>query len=56
MCSREPWHGMFRGYTFPYALCGPQEYTVWISQAGLTSRQGERILKNMGHLDWSIWQ
>jgi trans-aconitate 2-methyltransferase len=39
----------FRGFQFPYHFYGPEEYRVWLAQAGLQCIRAELVQKDMVH-------
>ena len=43
------WKKDFSGFSFPYHFYGPQEYIVWLAEAGLRSLRTELIAKDMIH-------
>jgi trans-aconitate 2-methyltransferase len=43
------WRRYFRNFGFPYFFCGPDEYTQWLSDAGLRPLRIELIPKDMVH-------
>ncbi len=48
--SSEPrWRQYFKGFAFPYHFYGPEEYRVWLEQAGLVCLRAELVAKDMVH-------
>ncbi len=47
MFVSEKWRIYFSNFDFPYGFYGPQEYTVWLDQAGLKAIRIELIPKDM---------
>jgi trans-aconitate methyltransferase len=43
------WSGYFRGFQFPYHFYGPEEYRIWLAQAGLRIIRLELVEKDMVH-------
>ncbi len=43
------WSGYFRDFPFPYGFHGPDEYRVWMEEAGLCPGRVELIPKDMVH-------
>ena len=43
------WKEYFSGFSFPYHFYGPEEYRVWLAEAGLRSRRVELVAKDMVH-------
>lgn len=43
------WRQYFRGFAFPYHFYGPDEYRIWLEQAGLVCRRVELVGKDMVH-------
>lgn len=43
------WKEYFRDFNFPYGFHGPEEYTQWLVDAGLTPHRVELIEKDMRH-------
>lgn len=44
-----PWKEYFTSFSFPYHFYGPQEYRVWMAQAGLRPLRVELVAKEMIH-------
>jgi trans-aconitate methyltransferase len=44
-----PWQEHFRDFAFPYNFYGPEEYRVWLKNAGLTAKRVELVSKDMVH-------
>jgi hypothetical protein len=44
-----PWQEYFSGFVFPYNFYGPEEYRVWLEEAGLTPQRVELVSKDMVH-------
>lgn len=49
MMSEKEWSGCFSGFTFSYGFYEPEEYTAWISDAGLNPVRIELIPKIMSY-------
>ncbi|MDP3980564.1 MAG: SAM-dependent methyltransferase, partial [Chlamydiota bacterium] len=49
MIDQSPWQEYFKEFSFPYGFYGPEEYTVWMNQAGLILKRAELIPKDMVH-------
>ncbi len=49
LIKSSPWKEYFSGFSFPYHFYGPQEYRVWLAQAGLRPMRVELIAKEMIH-------
>lgn len=49
LTKSKKWSGHFRGFQFPYHFYGPEEYRVWLAQAGLRSIRAELVQKDMVH-------
>ena len=47
----DEWRGFFDGFTFPYGFYGPEEYALWMREAGLLPGRIELIPKDMVHAD-----
>lgn len=45
----ERWAQYYQGFSFPYHFYGPEEYKLWLSQAGLKARRVELVPKEMVH-------
>ncbi len=43
------WEEYFKDFEFPYGFHGPEEYSQWLVDAGLTPRRVELIEKDMRH-------
>lgn len=41
------WGGYFGGFTFPWGFHGPDEYRLWLSEAGLVAERVESMDKDM---------
>jgi len=44
-----PWREHFSGFSFPYHFYGPEEYLIWLAEAGLLPRRVELMPKDMVH-------
>jgi trans-aconitate 2-methyltransferase len=44
-----PWMEYFSGFSFPYHFYGPEDYRVWLAEAGLRSLRAELVAKDMIH-------
>jgi trans-aconitate methyltransferase len=51
MLRAEAWRAYFRDFAMPYGFHGPEEYRVWLREAGLTSRRADLIDKDMTYAD-----
>jgi trans-aconitate methyltransferase len=49
LAERHPWRQWLSGMSFPYTFASPDEYTLWLSAAGLLPRRVELLLKRMSH-------
>lgn len=49
MTRSERWAGYFEGFAVPYGFYGPEEYAVWLAEAGLRAIRLELIPKDMVH-------
>ncbi|HUS76197.1 MAG TPA: methyltransferase domain-containing protein [Methanothrix sp.] len=49
LAASPPWKEYFSDFSFPYHFYGPEEYRVWLAEAGLHSRRVELIPKEMIH-------
>ena len=47
--AMSPWQEYFAGFAFPYNFYGPEEYRVWLDEAGLTPLRVELVSKDMVH-------
>ncbi|MCX6673319.1 MAG: methyltransferase domain-containing protein [Methanothrix sp.] len=43
------WKEYFTGFSFPYHFYGPDEYRVWLAEAGLRPKRAELVAKDMIH-------
>jgi len=43
------WREHFSGFSFPYHFYGPEEYMIWLAEAGLRPHRVELIPKDMVH-------
>lgn len=43
----DKWSGYFKDFSFPYHFYGPDEYRVWLKQAGLKARRVDLVPKDM---------
>ncbi|MDD2755001.1 MAG: methyltransferase domain-containing protein [Methanothrix sp.] len=43
------WKEYFIGFSFPYHFYGPQEYSLWLAEAGLRPLRTELVAKDMIH-------
>jgi trans-aconitate methyltransferase len=43
------WAGYFKGFTFPYAFYGPEEYRSWMEALGFQVNRAELLPKDMVH-------
>ena len=49
LITRDPWRVYFQDFTFPYHFYGPDEYVVWLADAGLSPLRAQLINKDMIH-------
>ncbi len=49
LAASPPWKEYFSGFSFPYHFYGPEEYRIWLDEAGLRSRRVELVSKDMVH-------
>ncbi len=49
LITRDPWPAYFQDFTFPYHFYGPDEYALWLADAGLSPLRLELINKDMIH-------
>ncbi len=49
MIRSEKWSEYFKDFSFPYGFFSPQEYRVWLNEAGLKPGRVELIPKDMVH-------
>jgi trans-aconitate 2-methyltransferase len=49
MITESRWSPFFKGFEFPYGFHGPDEYRVWLDEAGLEAQRLELIHKDMQH-------
>ncbi len=47
LIREDKWSGYFKGFSFPYNFYGPDEYRVWLKQAGLKARRVDLVPKDM---------
>ena len=47
MIKEDSWRRSFEGFDFRYAFFGPEEYRIWIEEAGLVPKRVELIQKDM---------
>jgi len=47
--ARERWRKYFEGFLFPYHFYGPEEYSRWLPEAGLSPLRVELAPKDMSH-------
>jgi trans-aconitate 2-methyltransferase len=47
LIREDKWSGYFKGFSFPYHFYGPDEYRVWLRQAGLKARRVDLVPKDM---------
>ena len=47
--KREKWSKYFGNFEFPYYFYGPEEYNIWLAQAGLKALRVELLPKDMVH-------
>jgi trans-aconitate methyltransferase len=46
---KEEWRGYFDEFNFSYGFYGPDEYRIWLCEAGLNAKRVELILKDAAH-------
>ena len=49
LAARVPWQPYFHEFAFPYSFYGPDDYALWLEEAGLQQRRAELIHKDMKH-------
>ena len=49
MSGSERWRDSFAGFVFPYGFYRPEEYGVWLREAGLCPLRVELVPKDMRH-------
>ncbi len=49
--ARKPWQQYFQNFSFPYGFHGPEEYTSWLEEAGLTIHYIRLVPRDMIHAD-----
>jgi trans-aconitate 2-methyltransferase len=49
--ERATWNKYFTDFTFPYGFYGPEEYSIWLEDAGLKAKRIELIPKDKIHSD-----
>jgi trans-aconitate 2-methyltransferase len=49
LAASPPWMVYFSGFSFPYHFYGPEEYRIWLAEAGLCSSRAELVSKDMVH-------
>lgn len=47
--SRPEWAAYFAAFTFPYNFYGPEQYEVWLEEAGLVPERVELVSRPMRH-------
>lgn len=47
--ARDPWKQYFSDFSFPYHFYGPEQYRLWLEQAGLRPLRVELVAKDMVH-------
>jgi trans-aconitate 2-methyltransferase len=47
--GEDRWSGFFKGFSFPYAFCGPEEYHSWLRDLGFWIVRLELLPKDMTH-------
>lgn len=47
LIAQPQWSGYFEGFTFPWGFHGPEEYRLWLGEAGLRAERVELIEKDM---------
>ena len=47
LMMEQHWSRFFKGFTFPYGFCTPEEYTIWLRDAGLMPERVELLNKDM---------
>jgi trans-aconitate 2-methyltransferase len=53
MLKREEWRKYFDGFSFSYGFYSPDDYRLWLHEAGLDAKRIELIPKNAEHQDRS---
>ncbi len=56
MLRAEEWRSYFDDFAMPYGFYGPEEYRVWLGEAGLTTRRADLIEKDMTHADRAAFE
>jgi len=56
MIKREEWRKCFIGFNFSYGFYGPDEYRVWLREAGLDIKRVELIPKDAAHQGRSAFE
>jgi trans-aconitate 2-methyltransferase len=49
LTTSPPWKKYFSGFSFPYHFYGPEDYRVWLAEAGLRPQRAELVAKDMIH-------
>jgi trans-aconitate 2-methyltransferase len=49
--SAKEWRAYFNDFAMPYGFHGPEDYRVWLGEAGLTTRRAELMHKDMTQPD-----
>ena len=49
------WSAFFDGFTFPYGFHAPEEYDVWLREAGLKPERVELLQKDMTLQGKGVW-
>jgi trans-aconitate methyltransferase len=53
MIQSPDWSEYFEDFSFPYGFFSPEEYRIWLYEAGLSLRRVELISKDMIHPGWA---
>jgi trans-aconitate 2-methyltransferase len=56
MLRAEEWRAYFDDFAMPYGFYGPEEYRVWLREAGLATRRADLIEKDMTHADRAAFE
>lgn len=49
LLSRDEWGRYFHDFSPPYSFCSPEEYKLWLEEAGLSPLRVELVPKDMTH-------
>lgn len=51
LMTQPAWRAYFTDFTFPYGFYAPDDYLLWLREAGLTPTRAELLPKDMRHAD-----